>query len=64
MSIVEKTTIGERPQEANASLRLASVGKGVSKNDRSRETEIASEHIVAPELYLVMQFDEGHYFQR
>ena len=39
-AVVEKTIIVEKPQEPKAPLRLVNVGKGASKNDRSREFEI------------------------
>lgn len=39
-AVVEKMTNVENPQESKAPLRLVNVGKGASKNDRSREFDI------------------------
>ncbi len=42
-AVVENVTIAEIPQEPKAPLRLVSVGKGVNKNDRSRDFNICLE---------------------
>lgn len=39
-AVMERTTVVEKPQEPKEPLRLVNVGKGTSKNDRSREFDI------------------------